>query len=442
MRVEQLAVRAPRRSPTRRCARPVRWWRYGAGSAPAPRRRGPAPRGVRCARHRPRAPVARPRRGSRPSCSLAAEARDLQHLDERLGAGRGRLPGRAVGAVRGFEELGGARADLVGEPVQLGEGRALVALRAGLLGPQVGADAHLLVQLGGGAVGLAQGGQRGARSVRVRRGDGLRRTGDLGALGTQGAGGAAGVVAGALGGPAVLVGGAGPLQASGRPRLGLGRVVGQFAECRLPAGPLAEPERETGQDVGDPAGALGRLLPFVADTGRVGGGLVRLGPRRTGLGERRLGRLGALPGRRGRRGQFHEHAGRAVGPPRTDPGGERAVPGEPGRAHPDLFVAGGRAGTQRLPLLVGGVFVVHGRVRRYEEHPVVVRAARAGPGTGASRAAAVPTATVERGSRAAPARASRARACEAGSVITTPSTSSGRAASTAAWSAGSTAWAR
>ncbi len=74
----------------------------------------------------------------------------LQHLDEGLGAGGSRLPGRAVGAVRGLQELFGAGADLVGEAVELGEGGGLVALGAGLLGAQVGADADLLVQLGGG----------------------------------------------------------------------------------------------------------------------------------------------------------------------------------------------------------------------------------------------------------------------------------------------------
>ena len=136
----------------------------------------------------------------------------LQHLYERLGAGGGRLAGGAVRAVGAFEQGGGAGAHLVGEPVELGEGRALVALGAGLLGAQVGADADLLVQLGRGAVGLAQGGQRGARGVRV----GLRQVfggaRDLGALGAQRAGGAVGVVGGALGGAAVLVGGLGALQ--------------------------------------------------------------------------------------------------------------------------------------------------------------------------------------------------------------------------------------
>ncbi|SCF93044.1 hypothetical protein GA0115255_111553, partial [Streptomyces sp. Ncost-T6T-2b] len=75
-----------------------------------------------------------------------------------FGAGGGGLAGRAVGSVGPFQELGGAGADLVGEAVQLGQGGALVALGAGLFGAQVGADADLLVQLGRGPVGLAQGG--------------------------------------------------------------------------------------------------------------------------------------------------------------------------------------------------------------------------------------------------------------------------------------------
>ncbi len=61
---------------------------------------------------------------------------------------------------------------------------------------------------------------------------------------------------------------------------------------------------------------------------------------------------------------------------------------------------------------------------------------------GAISEAAAPTATVERGSRAADPSASRARSSELGSVTTTPSTSSGRAARIASWSAGSTDWAR
>lgn len=71
----------------------------------------------------------------------------LQQLDECLGAGRGGLAGRAVGALWAVEELGGAGADPVGEAVQFGEGGALVALGPGLLGTEVGSDAHLLVQL-------------------------------------------------------------------------------------------------------------------------------------------------------------------------------------------------------------------------------------------------------------------------------------------------------
>lgn len=71
----------------------------------------------------------------------------LQELDELLGTGGRGLPGRPVGTVRRLKELCGARAHLVAEPVQLCQGRGLVALGAGLLGAQIGADADLLVQL-------------------------------------------------------------------------------------------------------------------------------------------------------------------------------------------------------------------------------------------------------------------------------------------------------
>src|SRR5690606_37369323 len=84
----------------------------------------------------------------------------LQQLDEGLGPGGGGLARRAVGALRAVEQLGSARPHLGAEPVEGGAGGAFVALGTGLLGAQVGADGRLLVQAGGGAVGLAQRGQR------------------------------------------------------------------------------------------------------------------------------------------------------------------------------------------------------------------------------------------------------------------------------------------
>lgn len=95
----------------------------------------------------------------------------LQELDVRFGTGCGGLAGGAVGSVGALQELGGTGADLVGEAVQLREGGALVALGAGLFGAQVGADADLLVELGRGPVGLAQGGQGGAGRGRVGLGE-------------------------------------------------------------------------------------------------------------------------------------------------------------------------------------------------------------------------------------------------------------------------------
>lgn len=97
----------------------------------------------------------------------------FQHLYEGLGARRRGLPGGAVGAVGAFEELGGPGAHLVREPVEFGEGGALVAFGAGLFGAQVGADADLLVEPGGGPVGLAQVGEgRLGRAVVLGEGSG------------------------------------------------------------------------------------------------------------------------------------------------------------------------------------------------------------------------------------------------------------------------------
>ncbi|SCE41639.1 hypothetical protein GA0115235_11871, partial [Streptomyces sp. DpondAA-F4a] len=118
----------------------------------------------------------------------------LQQLDEGLGACRGGLPGGPVRSVGAFQEGRGAGADLVGEAVELRQGGTLVALGAGLFGAQVGTDADLLVQLGGGTVGLAQGGQGGARAVGGGFRERFRGPRDLGAFGAQGAGRAVGVV--------------------------------------------------------------------------------------------------------------------------------------------------------------------------------------------------------------------------------------------------------
>ena len=207
---------------------------------------------------------------------------------------------------------------------------------------------------------------RGASGSAAREALGGAR--DLGALGAQRAGRAAGVVGGALGGPAVLVGGARPLQADGGAGLRLGGLVGQFAQLDLPAGPLAEPEGESGEGVGRPAGALRRLLALVADAGGVGGGLVGLRADGAGLGAARPAASSANSRAvAARLGEFGERPGRAVGAPGGEARGERTVACEPGGERPDLVVAGGGAGPEGLPLLVGGVLVVHGRVRRDEE---------------------------------------------------------------------------
>ncbi len=181
-----------------------------------------------------------------------------------------------------------------------------------------------------------------------------------------------GVVGGALGGAAVLVCGAGPLQAGLGGGLRFGGLVGQFPQADLPGGAVAQPGGEAGEGVGGAAGALRGLLPLLPYAGGLGGGLVGLGPYGAGVGEGRRGGFRGLPCGGGPGGEFAEHAGRAVGAPRPDAGGQGAVAGEAGGEGADLLVAGGGAGAQGLPFLVGGVLVVHGRVRRDEEHVAAV----------------------------------------------------------------------
>lgn len=201
---------------------------------------------------------------------------------------------------------------------------------------------------------------------------------DLGAPGPQRAGGAAGVVGGPLGGAPVLVGGAGPLQAGLGAGLRLGGLVGQFAQLDLPAGPLAQPVGETGEGVGGPAGLLGGLLPFVTRLRGLRGSLVGLGPYGACLGQLGLRLLGERARVLGGAGQLDEPACRAAGAPGGEPGGQFTVLAEPGGERPDLLVALTGPRAQRLTLLVGGVLVVHGRVRRYEEDVAAPRVGRRG----------------------------------------------------------------
>ena len=229
---QQFGVRVAGRRPTPRCA--------VASSAGGRAQQGLGLLGVGgdqvlgelgVARRRPAGASRSASPRSRPSCSLAVGRPGLQDLDQRLGAGGGGLPGGAVGAVGAFEELGGAGADLVAEPVELGEGGALVALGAGLFGAQVGADADLLVQLGGGAVGLAQGGQGRLRGASA---SGSGRSSGAPAISARSARRARAVrrasSAARWAAAAVLVGGAGALQAGLGAGLGLGGLVGEFAQ--------------------------------------------------------------------------------------------------------------------------------------------------------------------------------------------------------------------
>lgn len=297
----------------------------------------------------------------------------LQELHQLLRTGSGGLPGGPVGPVGRLEQLRRARADLVAQPVQFGQGRALVALRTSLFGPQVGTDTHLLVQLGGGPIGLAERGQGRLGGVRVTVRYVVGGARDLGAFGPQRAGGATGVVGGPLSTAPVLVGGTGALQTGLGAGLRLGGLVGQFAQLDLPAGPFAQSVGQPGEGVGGAPGLLCGLLPLVACLRGLGGGFVGLGPHGARLGQfglRLLGERACVPG--GLR-QLDEAAGRTAGTPGGEPGGQFTVLGEAGRERPDLLVPLACPRAQRLALLVGGMLVVHGRVRRYEEDVPAVR---------------------------------------------------------------------
>lgn len=159
-----------------------------------------------------------------------------------------------------------------------------------------------------------------------------------------------------------------------------GGVVGEFAQLDLPAGALAQSEGESGEGVGGSPGPLRGLLPLVPYEGRLGRRLVGLGADRTRLGQLGLGLLGERACVVGRRGELGEPPRRTARPPGGEPCGQLPVLGEPCGQLPDLLVPFGRARAQRLPLLVGGVLVVHGGVRRYEEDVSVARVGGRGRG--------------------------------------------------------------
>ena len=365
----------------------------------------------------------------------------LQLLHQRLRAGGRGLAGRPVGAVGALQELRGAGADLVAEPVQRGQGRGLVALGAGLFGAQVGADADLLVQLGGRAYASRSAGSDGCAGAlaglrRCRRARPRSRPARRAAHAR--CGGRRRRRAARRGGPRRRrVRGPGRSRPAPRPPLPPRRV----AEPGEPAGALAQPEGQSRQGVGTAPGPLRLLLPLVPYAGGLGGGLVGLLPGRAGPGEmlrgpprRPLGRAAAAAASSasrpaGSRCARTRGVPRARGPRR---GGRRAY-GSPRRGRAPGGAA--PAAPRRRPVRRAWPGSA-ARGRRPRACRCRSRAA------GASSAAAVPTATAERGSNAAWDSTSRARAWLRGSVMMTPSTSSGRAASTSAWSAGSTAWAR
>lgn len=77
-----------------------------------------------------------------------------------------------------------------------------------------------------------------------------------------------------------------------------------------------------------------------------------------------------------RRGELDEPPRGTAGAPGREPRRQLTVLGEPPCQCADLLVPLCRARAQRLSLLVGGVLVVHGRVRRYEEDVSIARAGR------------------------------------------------------------------
>ena len=294
----------------------------------------------------------------------------LQGLHELLGAGRGGLAGRAVGAVRAFEELGGAAADLVGQPFQFGERGVLGALRAGLLGAQVGADADLLVDLGGRAVRLAQRGQRpvggaglgvrapaassgapaiSARSARSTRA--VRRASSEARWAARRSSSAARALA---------------RHASARASASAASAASsRLLRCQLArsrsrwASPASASARRRACSAASRRASLSAAASAAAASASARSCRVPDQP-----GPRAVGRL---PGRGDLGGQFGQPALRAGRAPRREPGGERTVVRQPGGQCPDLLLTGGRPGPQPLALAVGGDLVVHRRVRRYEE---------------------------------------------------------------------------
>ena len=316
------------------------------------------------------------------------------------------------------EQLVGAGADLVAEPVEFGEGGALVALRAGLLGAQVGADADLLVQLGGGPVGLAQRGQRrpwassvvgpagtssgapaiSARSARSARA--VRRASSAARWAARRSSSAA----------------------RARSRQAWARASDSAASSAssrsldLPAGALAQPEGESGEGVGGAPGLLRGLLALVAGLGGLGGGLVGLRAHGARLGQLGLGLLGE--GARRPRRPGASSASRPAGQPvrqeasRAASSRSLASRAASARISSSRSVARARSACRSSSAACSSCMAGFGGTRKTSGPPP-----ESAGGVGASRAAAVPTATAERGSSAASPSASRARAWVPGSVM-------------------------
>lgn len=141
---------------------------------------------------------------------------------------------------------------------------------------------------------------------------------------------------------------------------------------------FAQPEGEAYQGVGGSPGLLRGLLALVARLGRLGGDLVGLRARGPCLGQLGLGLLGERARLLGGPGQFGEPPGGTAGTPGGQPGGQLPVLAEPRGEAADVVVPLGRPRAQRLPFLVGGVFVVHGRVRGHEEDVCALRVGRRG----------------------------------------------------------------
>ncbi len=358
-----------------------------------------------------------------------------------LGAGGGGLAGRAVGSVGALQELGGAGADLVGEAVQLARA-ALSSLSARACSARRSAPTPTFSYSWDAARYASR---RVGRAVRDFASSSSGRTSGTPAISARSARRARAVrraSSPARWRRAVLVGGAGEVEADAGAGLGLGGLVDQFTQTGLPAGAFAEP-------VASPASAsAARRARWAASwrssrTRAVSAAASSASARTVRASARTASALSA--------------AVRAVAAASASsasmPGGQsaRQEPMREARARsPERRAASVRMSSSRAAARLRSAWrsssaacsscmAGFGGTRKTPSPRPSGPAPGRARGRGGRRRCRRPRRSGAAGPRAG---TSRARVWASGSVMTTPSTSSGRAARTAAWSAGSTAWAR